>query len=272
MLVKKKKIKKMKVIAPLLIVMISCFLILTVFFVNTSSKKVYTIDVSQKLESAKKKDNDYGKTIGWLNIYDTGIDLPVLNIPEEEGADLEVNFSDFAWNVGETEEFQNHMVIQGHNLRNLSSNPEIDLKYFERFDNLPAFLYIDYAKEHQYFQYTMNGTTHVYKIFSVFITDTAGYTLVSREASLKENKRYINKYLKDTMYDYDVEVNEKDNILVLLTCTRFYGEDNLERTVMVVGRELRKNEKMKDYKVIANNKYKRVLKQMKNEGDEMNEA
>ena len=84
----------MKVIAPLLIVMISCFLILTVFFVNTSSKKVYTIDVSQKLEGAKKKDNDYGKTIGWLNIYDTGIDLPVLNIPEEEGADLEVNFSE----------------------------------------------------------------------------------------------------------------------------------------------------------------------------------
>jgi len=263
----------MKIIAPLLVVLISCFLILTVFFVNTSSKKVYTIDVSQKLESAKKNDNDYGQTIGWLTIYETGIDLPVLNIPEsEEEADMKVDFTDFAWNVGETEEFQNHMVIQGHNLRNLSSNPEIDLKYFERFDNLPAFLYIDYAKEHQYIQYTMNGKTHVYKIFSVFITDTAGYKFVSREASLKENKKYIKKYLKDTMYDYDVDVNENDNILVLLTCTRFYGEDNLERTVTVVGRELREKEKAKDYKVTANNKYKRVLKQMKNEGDEINEA
>ena len=66
------------------------------------------------------------------------------------------------------------------------------------------------------------------------------------------------------MYDIDVDVNEDDKLLSLMTCTRFYGGDSY--SFIVDARKLRDGEKQIVSKVSTNENYKRIAERMK-EGD-----
>ena len=66
------------------------------------------------------------------------------------------------------------------------------------------------------------------------------------------------------MYDIDVDVNEDDKLLSLMTCTRFYGGDSY--SFIVDARKLRDNEKQTISEASTNKNYKKIVKRMK-EGD-----
>ena len=73
---------------------------------------------------------------------------------------------------------------------------------------------------------------------------------------------------KSNFYDYDIDVNEKDKLISITTCTRFYGV-NSDVEFYVVGRMLREGEKIEHYKVTKNSNYNDIEKKLK--GDENNE-
>ena len=86
--------------------------------------------------------------------------------------------------------------------------------------------------------------------------------------SKEEMKQYLNRLEKYNLYDYKVKVNENDNLVVLATCTRFYGTDD-EIEFQVVGRMVRGGEDTKLYSVKKTEKYEEVEKKLK--GDDDNE-
>ncbi len=272
-----KKKKTRKKVLPIIIIIIICFLLLIILSLirinNDNVKKEYSIsNRTKELKEAKKNNNEYGYAVGWLYIIDSKIDLPIINLTADDDNQKEayVKYTNYAWNVGLEKGFTNKMGIVGHNIRNLSSNPEVDLKYFERFDNLMSYVYLDYAKEHEYIQYTIGDTTKVYKIFAVYFTDEVNNEYYETEkVSEKVVQSSIDYGRKLSFYDYKVDVNGKDNIISLITCTRFFGTDSNKETFVVAARELRPDEKMKGYGVTTNENYKVVKKQMK--GSESNE-
>ena len=65
---------------------------------------------------------------------------------------------------------------------------------------------------------------------------------------------YIKEAKEDSIYDYDVDVNSSDEIISLITCTRYFGL-NGKTQFRVDARKLRENEKIEKYSVSTNQNY-----------------
>lgn len=261
------RIKSLVLAAGLLI----CCCLVLMLLITLSNNQVYKIDsrVSAVAKEKKKDKQDAGyETIAWLTVQGTNIDAPIVNYQKPTGLDS-VDKSNYLWNNNPNEEFFNQVSISGHNLLNLSANPEIGLDYFSRFDDLMGFVYEEFAQDNQYIQYTIDGKDYIYKIFGVFFEKSYNLDLTSSDNySKKELETYINKVKESSFYDYDIQVDANDSVITLTTCTRMFGTGD-SRNLVVAGRLLRDNEKTNNYGVKTNEKYEEIKKVMK--GDEQDE-
>ena len=80
-------------------------------------------------------------------------------------------------------------------------------------------------------------------------------------------KKYLAQIAELNIYDFDIEVNETDKLITLTTCTRMFDQYD-KRQLVVVGRQLRENEKIDNYVSKANKNYEEIRKIV--EGDESN--
>ncbi len=234
------------------------------------SRDYYIVDSRVKNIAATEKVEDYN-TVGWLKVQGTNIDYPVVT-SDDNANPYPVDPAGYSWVIKRDAKYDDVVNINGHNIFNLSSKPEITSKDFTRFEELMAFVYYDFSRENKYIQYTHNGKDYVYKIFAVdFVPVTDMNLFLIDEGKYTKNsiKKQLNFYKKHSLYDYDVDVSENDKIVSLTTCTRFFGEDN-KYDFVVSGRLLRNDESMDDYNVVKNNdNYNKIEKIMK--GDEINE-
>ena len=268
---KKKLTKKQKrqlarlVLACLaFILVISIPIGLIVFFTNNADGATFkTVDRVKHIKKEKKKEKDAKgyATIGWLRVQGTNIDAPIIKYDSMEGME-EVNKDDFLWNEYPVEKIQKRVNIQGHNILNLSAKPEVGLDYFTRFENLMSFVYIDFAKENQYIQYTVDGKNYLYQIFAVYFDEVYNLDLYNpNEYSDEEVEAFIQRSLDKSLYKYDVEVNKDEKVISLITCTRMYGND--KKQFLVVGKMIDSDSKTTNYKVKENSNYKEVKNLMK---------
>lgn len=262
---KKKGVKNLAIYALVLLILMGVLLAIN----RGIGREVYKIHPrAEKAENTQIGEEDVYETVGWIQIDGTSIDMPIIYNKKE--LDYPVELEGYAWMTNKETKFSNHLVVSAHNIFNLSSQPEMDNEEFIRFEELMNFVYYDFAKEHKYFQLTLNGKEYVYKVFAVgFIPSTTSiFFPVKDEYSKEEMKEYLEDLKKVNLYQYDIDVNEKDSILSLVTCTRFYGtEESYE--FYVTGRLVRENEKNKDYKVEKSKLYDEIEKKLK--GDDENE-
>ena len=215
----------------------------------------------------KKYNNSDYDVIGWIDVAGTNLNMPILRAIHESG-DYPVTMEKYAWSLSDKKKYYNFMAIFGHNLMNLGVPKKSDSS-FKRFEELMSFIYEDFAKEHKYFQYTINGKTYVYKIFSVDIDYAATiYEFPKHGASKNEMKSLIKEFKDNSIYKYNVDVNEDDDILVLTTCTRLFAEEGYY-DMLVAGKRIESNEKATDYSFTKTEKYKKIEKILK--GDDIYE-
>lgn len=266
----KKTTKQLKNFTILGIGIAVLLIVLLLYLVFANRGDYYKVDSRvDKVDSSKKfKDTDY-RTIAWLRVQGTKIDLPIIH-SDDPTKEFPVDVEKFAWSENEDVGFHNMIRIQGHNVFNLSSHPEKSGDNFTRFEELMSFIYYDFAKDNKYIQYTIDGKDYVYKIFSTSFVSKAKKTFTPDEddVSKKTIKTQIEGFKENSIYDYDVDVNENDKIITLATCTRFYGPND-GYYFYVVGRLLRDGEKIDNYKVTKNKSYNKIEKILK--GDEENE-
>lgn len=225
-------------------------------------KEIYQVESRvDKIKETKKKDNNDYETTGWLRVQGTNIDVPIINYLNKKTV-VPVELGNYVWNLSGTEKLTEKVNIMGHNIMNLSAHPEINREYFSRFDDLMSFIYYDFAKDNKYIQYTVDGKDYVYKIFSVYLESAYRVDLYGSDTSHKEKVDQIKRYQEKSFYKYDVDVNENDNIISLMTCTRIYGTEE-KVSFIVSGRQLRENEKMTDYSVKETKNYNRAKKIVK---------
>ena len=258
----KKKIKYLLYFIPLIL------LLLILGYYRYFYKEIdFLEDRVSNIEQAQKNDTNEKSTIGWVRVQGTNIDMPVVYLSNEKYKDDPRE--SYAWNNTKDEHIRNKVDLLGHNILNLSSNPEINKEDFKRFESLMAFVYYDFAKENQYIEYTIDGKNYLYKIFAVRLLESYEKlnTVNSFNFTKKDTAKYLKKINEDNIYKYKVEVTSEDNYISLITCTRFFG--SLKQAAMVVdARMVRKGEKIRNYPVEKTDNYKKILKYMK--GDEEN--
>lgn len=271
---KKKEIKKIKhkaiLIICLMFAVVIGLVILLVFRIINNSTNYYKID--SRIEEMKNieqiKDTGF-KTIGWLKIQGTDIDLPIVYSDNKSEA-FPVELESFGWARKKFDKNSTYYDITGHNIFNLSSTPKIKSDMFNRFEQLMAFVYYDFAKENEYIQLSVEDKDYIFKIFSTGFIDkgTTSFFPTKSDASKNDIKRLIETFKENSLYEYDIDVNANDKIISLSTCTRFNGT-NTDVEYYVVGRLIRDDENINHYKVTKNKGYKSIEKKLK--GDESNE-
>ena len=237
---------------------------LIVYFSNNATSSTFkTVDRVKNIKKEKKKEkNENGyTTIGWLRVQGTKIDTPIIKYDSVESMD-KVNKDDYLWNEYPEEKIQKRVNIQGHNVLNLSTKPEVGLDYFTRFEDLMAFVYLDFAKENQYIQYTIDGKNYLYQIFAVYFDEIYNLDLYNPdEYKDEEVADFIQRSLDKSLYKYDVEVNKDEKVISLITCTRMYGND--KKQFLVVGKMIDSDSKTTNYEVKESSNYKEVKNLMK---------
>ncbi len=250
----------------ILILFLIFLLIKNIFMPNKVIYKPVSHD-SEISETKKKYNNSDYDVIGWIDVEGTNLNMPVLRAIHETG-DYPVTMKKYAWSLSDSERYYNFMAIFGHNIMNLGVPRKSDSTFY-RFEELMAFVYEDFAREHKYFQYTINGKTYIYQIFSVSLPYAHEiYKYPEYGASKKEMKQLISKFKKDSIYKYNIDVNENDDILALVTCTRLFIDDGYYDMV-VVGKKINDSNKAFDYSLTKTKNYKRLEKVLK--GDDNNE-
>lgn len=255
-------------------ILLGMLAILIVFMVTILCVKLFRNDSYYKIESRnnkiienKKNDtNDY-ETIGWIRVQGTNIDYPLYGVIKE-GYDYPVTDS-YLWSMNLDSDYHNVLITYGHNIMNLGPQPKMHNKTFTRMEQLMSFVYYDFAEDNEYIQLSMNGTDYLYKIFAanfMYVADLNEYP--EGEFESEDRNSYVDRLLKESIYDYDIEVKDTDNILSVVTCTRFF-EDGLNYDFLISGRLVRPGEKIKKYKVKRNKNYTKIEEILK--GDDQNE-
>lgn len=248
----KKKIVPQNILG-LVVLLVGLIIIILIISSFIFQKDYY--EVASRVENVKTATNANNyETVGWIKVQGTKIDYPV--IYTENVNELRNIVESFSWILNKPKSLPDRTVLFGHNMRNISSKPLIADSEHERFEQLASFVYYDFAKENKYIQYTFNGKDYLYKIYSVSIEDIETDYL-SEEKTKDYLQKYIKNALKNSFYNYQVDVNENDKLLTLSTCTKV-NPDLETHSLRIDARLVRDNEKINDYEVVKNDTYKEI--------------
>ena len=247
----------MTVVLVLIILLVPLYLLSTII----NGTKQYKIESRvEQVEIHKEKMKEYDVD-SWLRVQGTNIDYPIIfDTGKHKLTDI---VDDFLWKLEKSHEVMDRTLILGHNIKNVSRKPLITDKTHTRFEQLMSFVYYDFAKDNQYIQYTMNGKDYLYQIFSVSFADER--RLVKTGHLTKEElKSYIKQAEEDSYFKYDVEVDENDKIITLITCTRFFN--GIKSYVFKVeGKMISSKEKAINVDVVIKDNYKEIENILKGE-------
>lgn len=212
-------------------------------------------------KSIKKNDTKEYKTVGWIDVYDTGLNMPIFSLTD--GFNGSVKVEKFSWTYSSLKN-NNFITIFGHNIMNLGIPSKSNSKNFNRFEELMTYVYPEFADKHRYFQLTINNKDSVYKIFSVALIKAYDVdTFPMNGATRKQMTQYINLFKDESIYKYNTKVNNSDNIVILSTCTRLLNYTYNYYDIVVVGKKI--NNKLLDNngKLEKTNKYKTIEESLK---------
>ena len=210
--------------------------------------------VNEIAEKQAKNDNNK-KIVSWLRVQGTNIDFPVLYAP---GYDFMYEPGKFLWTEADFKGLNNIVYISGHNIKNMSAQPLIADPSHDRFEQLMSFAYYDFAKDNQFIQYTIDGVDYLYRIYSVAFYEESKIDMYNMiEYSKEDMEEFINSTLRNSIYEYNVGVNENDKLISLNTCTAMFGDEDDIR-ITVNARLVRKGEKVKLANVRPTEKYTNI--------------
>lgn len=239
-----KKIFKISILILIIILITTAIVLLFI----SSDKKAYAIET--RIEQLnEEKENDIA-IIGWIKVQGTDIDYPIV---KSEINMTEINqVFDRIWQSRNYKDGENRRVFYGHNYLNVSSEPLIVNKNHKRFEQLMSFTYYEFAKDNLYIQFTHDNVDELYKIYAIT------FLYRDEEDGRSYNKKELNDYIKkakeQSLYDYNIDVNENDILIALMTCTRYFGTYG-KTQFRIDARKVRTNEKIRKYSVEKSRNY-----------------
>ena len=166
-----------------------------------------------------------------------------------------VVFADGWTKFGDKKEMSRNTVLYGHNWKNISANPRITDPKDVMFEQVASFHHLDFAKKTPYIHYSTEDANMTWKVFAAFYTEDSFYYIDS-DPNDADFMNIVNTAKKKSLHNYDVDVNEKDKIITLSTCTRAYGPTPNQRFV-VMARLMRDGEKIEEVNITENKNFER---------------
>ena len=154
--------------------------------------------------------------MGWLTIYGTSIDYPIVkaqnNNFEYLSKDVEKNWTtcgalyvDFhnQWN------FQDfNTIIHGHHMAD-----------HKMFGDLDLFTKADYFNEHQYANLYYDGQNHGVELFAILTIDAYNPIVHSTNLTTDEAKQeFLDRIQKDKLLSRNLDITMDDHLVTMTTC------------------------------------------------------
>ena len=170
-------------------------------------------EYSDKIKRLKEINSD---TIAWLKVKGTTIEYPVVKSSDNEfylyhSFDKSYNkagwiFADFRNSFDDNDD---NLIIYGHNMMDGSMFNSLKMviksEWYENEDNHLILLMIE-------------NKQNVYKVFSTYKIRAQDYETITKYESKEKFKTYLNFIKKKSIFNYNTDVNEEDQILTLSTC------------------------------------------------------
>ena len=161
--------------------------------------------------------------VGWIRVEGTKLDYPVMHTPDDEQKYLRMDFEgnlDLAGlpfiskDCTMDPESQN-LVLYGHNMKNGTG-----------FKTLYSFLKEDFREEHPTIYFSTLYEERTYEVLSVFYdrvykqadTNFKFYHFIDPETEEEFNEG-VEYFLKNCVYDSEVEAEYGDSLITLVTCS-----------------------------------------------------
>ena len=154
--------------------------------------------------------------MGWLTIYGTSIDYPLVKARNDNFTYLSKN-AEGEWegsgsiyvdyrNGSHFDDF--NTIIHGHHMAN-----------HKMFGDLELFIKADYFSEHQYANLYFDGANHGLEIFAVLTIDSR-HPVASMANIVDPGKQQelLNSILTEAVNKRDIEVTTSDHIIIMTTC------------------------------------------------------
>ena len=181
----------------------------TVDETKEDNEEKYVID----FEKLKEKNSD---VVAWLKVNGTNIETTVVKTTDNDyylthNFNKEYNsagwiFADYKNKVDGTDK---NLVIYGHNMRDDSMFGSLKWVINEDWYN---------NEDNKYITLITENETQVYEVFSVYQIEKEDYYIQTNFNTEKEFNTFAQTIKKRSKKDFNVDVNENDNILTLSTC------------------------------------------------------
>ena len=181
----------------------------TVDETKEDDEEKYVVD----FEKLKEKNSDI---VAWLKVKGTNIETTVVKSTNNDyylthNFNKEYNsagwiFADYKNKVDGTDK---NLVIYGHNMRDDSMFGSLKWVINEDWYN---------NEDNKYITLITENETQVYEVFSVYQIEKEDYYIQTNFNTEKEFNTFAQTIKKRSKKDFNVDVNENDNILTLSTC------------------------------------------------------
>lgn len=169
-------------------------------------------------------------TVGWLYLYDTTIDSPVFQLPEDNNYYLKHNdykaedvngaiVSDYRNRLTGRDSQSQNLVLYAHSK---DENPDGGVeasREFEHFTELKRYQKPDFCEAHPYFLFATPEESMVFEVFAAFHTKTS-FVYNQPDPTRAEMEAILAEAKKKSLFDFGVEVTAEDRIMTLSTCCR----------------------------------------------------
>lgn len=257
--------KKIYIALIFLLTILILFCLFKIFNLKRFFIPIYKIE--DRTSNVKKAEEKYQHeaVAGWIRVQGTNIDYPIVR----NFQDITVKQRDFShvWVNGNIEKLPEHFTLIGHNVRNVSKQPIVGDNDMDKFEQLMSYIYYDFNKDNKYIQITIGNKNYLYQIFSVAIVPDYKIRYQVTSYTKKKKKELIKESIEDSYFKYDVDVDENDHIISLVTCTRFngYTSDDFKIDAKLVENK----NKGYNYNVSEKKNYQKVKKILEGDGDDV---
>lgn len=238
----KKIIRSLSGIVDAAVLVLLFFVALVALYALWDAHQLYAAADSTRFETYKPTESDalsYDElremnpdVMGWLTVYDTKIDYPVLNSKRSNDEYLSRN------PFGEIEA-AGSLFIDHNNSKNWTDFNTIIFGHHmdarAMFGDLDLFLQEEFFNSHEYGNLFYKGKDHGIQFFSMMAIDAHAREIYSVPATTEEAKQEYLDYIRShTKFGRDVEVSTEDRIVLLSTCS----EDITNGRFVLVGKIL----------------------------------
>lgn len=182
---------------------------------DLTDEKVLSPEDRNILDEIQKLHRQYPEVIGWILFDDSKISYPITQ-GEDNFYYLKHTYSGTENSAGsifmeaanEADFSDNHTIIYGHNMKNLSM-----------FGSLRNYRKDGFYEEHQYFKIYTLDQVYVYQIFAYYDVDRNSDVYTIGFQPNQDFEKFIEKMLRRSYLDTGVSVGRDDMIVTLSTCS-----------------------------------------------------